>query len=487
MLKNKNGCLCHFRSNILMNLSYLIFIFAIPSFSAILSNQERLDRVLANSNSGNTVESKDVLEHGNVLDLFPVDDITKNHDHFEQDSDSSQVSFWDDIPNVWADYFSIPWEMLNPADLSELGLFQFTQSGRFFDVKSLGPSFAFTLPFDENGLFIPSNTSLLFLFNTSRVAENTRKSMEEIVLKDDVSIKSARGDSNAIIQTSLPFGLPKYHYVQHYSLLVPKHLVKADLQLLPMLSGDNWVRQIGLRRVAIPLPKDMLQTNGPILAFVFKSGESLVDFVDRKSPEHANVAKILAMEEEIEKRYKSDNYTLVSNATDSLKLSRKEYHNAKAKLTDSLIKTSSDIAKAVLASSSTFFDNFAKRWASTVGVESLQRSTFCQINIHFHEQSYCLKFDKDGDAVVSLLSVPSDKLNSDHSDSGLSKRDWDAVKDYIEDKKDELFDKMSSTSEKLDDFMGGIHDYAYSLGEKTEDAYYSLKWYIMNKLGKFHF
>ena len=39
----------------------------------------------------------------------------------------------------------------------------------------------------------------------------------------------------------------------------------------------------------------------------------------------------------------------------------------------------------------------------------------------------------------------------------------------------------------VDDFMGGIHDYAYSLGEKTEDAYYSLKWYIMNKLGKFHF
>lgn len=27
---------------------------------------------------------------------------------------------------------------------------------------------------------------------------------------------------------------------------------------------------------------------------------------------------------------------------------------------------------------------------------------------------------------------------------------------------------MSSTSEKLDDFMGGIHDYAYSLGEKLK-------------------
>lgn len=480
-----------YTSQISILLISLVLLAALPSHSAILSNQGRLDRIIANSNPRNTVDPKDVLEHGSLAGSFSFEEENFNNSddlqNLSKSTDSTQAHLWDSIPNIWANYYSIPWEMLNPSDLNELGLNQFTENGRFFDVKFLGPSFALTIPFDDNGLFIPGNTSLLFLFNTSRVNEGSKKHMEDIVLNEGNEFRSNnKQSSNAIVQTSLPFGLPKYHYVEQYSLLVPKHLIDIDQRLVSVLSGDNWVRKIGLRRVAIPLPNNMLQANGPVLAFVFKSGESLADFVEDESPEYTNVAKILAMEEEIEQKYKYmfDNATVFPNSTGPSQMARKEYYQAKLKLTNSLIKTSSDIAKAVLSSSSTFFDNFSKRWASKVGVESLQHSTFCQVNIRFHEQSYCLKFDSDGSAVVSLLSVPSDKLNSDHSDSHLAKRDWDSIEAYTSGKKEDFVDSVQAASEKLSDVMGAVHDYAYALGEKTDGAYKSLKYRIKSKLGK---
>lgn len=481
--------------------------------AAILSDQERLDKLYLHRTSRNTVKPNDVFDPGFTEKLkHDPSIIIDSGDQLQSSSSSAdsstshqvQAQNWHSlIPNVWADYYSVPWEMLNPQDLDSMGLSEFTKTGRFFDIKSLGPSFALTLPIDENGLFIPGNTSLLFMFNTSRLATGPKqKSSKE---KKDVPSTSSKlvaeinsnpdpevnpgtiserssnslqssdsfvnnlnnflyhepsSDSNGrmvytdpdskaeavkIIQTSLPFGLPRYHYVINYSLLVPKHLLKLEHQMIPVISGDKWVNKIGLRRVAIPLSKEMLQTEGPVLVFVFRSGESLRDFVEEE-----DVANLLAKEEKLEMDIKNGFTHPFSAMTSLLKSSglqkdtsaanantntkgqqkdhhrrisisalkaKKQYNHAKNRITDALVKSSSDVAKAVLASSSTFFDNFAKRWAATVGVESLLHSTFCQVNCRYHEQSYCLKFEKEGNAVVSLLTIPSDKLNTDHSDA----------------------------------------------------------------------
>lgn len=489
----------------------LVFLATAPSLSsaAILSNQERLDRILSNQTPENTVDPKDVLEHGIAPHGFPYANAEENNSDqiyaSNGDTDSSDEiisgshlsSLTSLVPNVWADYYSIPWEMLNPHDLSNLGLSRFTDSGRFFDIKSLGPSFALTIPIDDTGLFIPANTSLLFIFNTSRVAEETLKNMEEMISNTnedpetsekfvDDGLKSSSDKKrapDAITQAALPFGLPQYHYVQQYSLLVPKRLIKLDHNVVPVLSGDAWVRKIGLRGGAIPLSKDMLQTDGPVLVFVFKSGETLADFVEDGSPEYASVAKLLDMEEKIEQEYK---FNVIGHVTETEQtiLARKQYHHAKSRITNALMKTSSEIAKAVLSSSSTFFDNFAKRWASTVGVESLQYSTFCQANFLFHEQSYCLKFEKDGNAVVSLITAPSNTFNLDYSvPSQLRKRDLSSIKEYVKSKEHDMLEKMVGTSLKLDSFMSVVGEYASALGEKSEDSYFSLKWHLLNKFG----
>lgn len=419
------------------------------------------------------------------------------------------------VPNVWADYYSVPWEMLNPVDLASLGgMKEFVATGRYFDIKSLGPSFALTLPIDDKGLFIPGNTSLLFMFNTSRSVS------PKSVSSDTGPAHFADINAARIIQTSLPFGLPRYHYVENYSLLVPKHLLsQSAVKTVPVETGDAWVRRIGLRRIAIPLSKEMVQTSGPVLAFVFRSGESLRDFV-----EEADVARLLAQEERLEKeidaredgdvgkhglrgvtpavlhKYRtkkknmgegtsnvltSSNNTL-SNGTilqtptrEDLGRARGHYTHAKNHINDALVKSSSDVAKAVLASSSTFFDNFARRWAATVGVQSLLHSTFCQVNCKFHEQSYCLKFEEEGHAVVSLLSVSSDSLNSPQQQQqhqGLKRRGLrtaDRVKYALEDR---VF--------ALGQIMLGVRDYANKIGIKNEAKYYNLRAIISSKIGK---
>lgn len=537
--------------------------------AAILSDPRRLDALMRSRTRENTVDRRDVIDPPLYRNQYaPSSSVVRPFSNtsseinstasFLSSSDPESPNWNDPIPNVWSDYYSVPWEMLNPTDLDALGLSQFTKTGRFFDVKSLGPSFALTLPIDENGLFIPGNTSLLFMFNTSRSGPkskhlvmdkkthqilNTEQDSPSELLSDESlgpqtgSAATADGNSNnvfstpesnaaKIIQTSLPFGLPRYHYVINYSLLVPKHLLKLEHQLISVESGDAWVRHIGLRRVAIPLSQEMLQTNGPVLAFVFRSGESLRDFVEEEE-----VARLLAQEERFEQEIKEKDDTdatkhglrgvtpavlskyrnskkkasaaaadaqgddasgsPATNSTlplpgathDDIRKAKGYYNHAKSHINDALVKSSSDVARAVLASSSTFFDNFARRWAMTVGVESLLHSTFCQVNCRYHEQSYCLKFEEEGNAVVSLLTVPSDHLNADHSDGNTLKKrglGGSVLRAQTDRVKYSLEDRMYALSR----LMGGLRDYANQVGIKNESRYYSLRAYLSDTLGK---
>ena len=292
------------------------------------------------------------------------------------------------LPDIWSEYYSIPWDLLNPQDLSVIGLRQFAKLGSYADLESLGPSFSMRLPISKQGLFIPQNTSLLFLFNTS-----TAHNYPQDIVSNRIRMpkKNNTMDALQVIQTSLPFGLPAFHYVADYSLLVPKTLLDNKMTIVPFHSASRWVRHIGLRRIAIPLSSDMMDDSRLVMAFVFRSAKSLDDFVE---------------EEELDSMMRMSQENAQENATEN------NYKKAKAYIDESLLLSSSDVAKAVIASSSEFFDNFARKWVASVGYESLLYSTFCQVNCRYHEQSYCLKFREGHHATVSLLNIPTDNLNN---------------------------------------------------------------------------
>lgn len=307
-----------------------------------------------------------------------------------------QAIQWEEkLTDVWSEYYAIPWELLNPEDLSEIGLNGFTQLGSYADLNALGPGFAMDLPISRNGLYIPNNTSLLFLFNTSSAYNSPGEVVSKFRETDTM-------DAAKVMQTSLPFGLPAFHYVVDYTLLVPKPLLSRHMDIVPFQTASQWVRHIGLRRVAIPLSKDMMN-NGLVMSFVFRSAKSLEDFVDE------------------------DQLALLRQQTERLAKSKESpIRKAKNYIAESLLLSQSEVAKAVISSSTKFFDNFALRWVGAVGYESLLYSTFCQVNCKYHEQSYCLKFKEGQHATVSLLNIPQGNFNSK-----IQKRSEDATTDRL--------------------------------------------------------
>lgn len=509
-------------------------------------------------------------QNGNSQENIQESLNSKQDDETYSSKETTDTKDNDPKGDVWQDYYTFPWEMLNPDDLTALGLREYAKNGKYFDIQSLGPSFYMTVPTDERGLFIPSNTSLLFLFNTSRATNSLKyhnyekkvrkeRSPSEILLnsntnesdnydwklspqldennievgiekktfevehenletaniklEDESKLSDPKAKREAaafnIIQTSLPFGLPRYYYVINYSLLIPKSLFNAPHELISVMSGDRWVNKIGLRKIAIPLSKKMLQTNGPILAFVFRSGQKLEDFVE------GDVADILAKEEKNLsiglKSFLKDSFSANGGASSSSSSggnnidtnspayikAKKRYTMAKNHITDALVSSSSDVAKAVLASSSKFFDNFAKRWATTIGFESLSHSTFCQVNCRFHEQSYCLKFEEEGGAIVSLLSLASDELNNErknNEEEAAAKAQMDTTYTRKKGKRSnkifkraEVFETLQDLSEdsygvvaeNIHEFMEGVRAFASS----ATDKYYTLRCFLARKSG----
>lgn len=357
-------------------------------------------------------------------------DLSQNFELTEEDiSLQHQVIQWKEkLTDVWSEYYSIPWELLNPQDLSEMGLSEFSQFGTYADLKTLGPVFTMNLPINKEGLFIPKNTSLLFLFNTS-TAYNSPGEAVTNKIRDHSKVEPFE-----VIQASLPFGLPAFHYVADYSLLIPKPLLDRQMNIVPFQSASHWIKHIGLRRIAIPLSRDMINENELVLAFVFRSAKRLEDFVS---------------EEEL--------VAFTQQKEDLTGARGKSYRKAKTYIDESLLLSQSEVAKAVISSSSGFFDSFARKWVTSVGYESLLYSTFCQVNCRYHEQNYCLKFRKGQHATVSLLTIPADELNR----PGIHKR---SIRDTLED-----FDsKTSDTIAKIKEFMEGVKAASFEYGQISE-------------------
>lgn len=332
----------------------------------------------------------------------------------------SQVITWEeDQTDVWAEYYAVPWEFLNPQGLSEIGLSEYSQVGTYADLKSFGPAFTMNLPLSKEGLFIPKNTSLLFLFNTS-TAHNFP---DDTVSKKFRKSNRANIESFEVIQTSLPFGIPTFHYVADYSLLVPKSLFASQVNIVPFQNAGNWLSHMGLMRNAIPLSKDMVNKQELLLTFVFRSAKKLEDFLGED--------ELLAMAQQTEH---------LSGVRE------KSYNQAKSYIDESLLMSQSEVAKAVISSSSGFFDNFARKWVTAIGYESLLYSTFCQVNCRYHEQNYCLKFKQDQHATVSLLAIPADDLNSGRHEKRSFKETYE--------------DKASESIENIKAFMAKVSDSA---------------------------
>lgn len=263
--------------------------------------------------------------------------------------------------DVWSYYYVVPEALLNVEDMEAIGLKKMVETGRLVDMNSLGRVFTINALNDQKSRFLPQNASLMFLFNTS-------SKMEVPPVSDNVL-------SEQFIQTSLPFGLPQYHYMANSFLLVPKVDVDSEsVRNLPLVSGDVWIDKLGFDRTQIPLSREVMGSpNKPIMTFMFQCGENLNEF---------------------NTTVKTD-YRLL-NASDS-------YWLAKKRISDVLVTSSSEVAKAVIASSDEFFDKFARLWINTLGYDVLLNSVFCQVNTRVHELSYCLRISENG-LMISLVS-----------------------------------------------------------------------------------
>lgn len=205
---------------------------------------------------------------------------------------------------------------------------------------------------------IPLNTTLLFVFNSTRYLSpgcgNTNGGSSNGNNGNDNNI----GIMSKFMQTSVPFGLPQYHVLVDYFLLVPANYTQPFA-----FSPDLVIKEINARKCRLPLFLDMIGTRDPLLALIFKT-------VDEP-----------AVDEKKEETKKSD---------------RVRYPGAAQKCKERLREVSnspgtSGIARAALVQSARFFDEFAHLWVSALGLESLYSSVFCQMNEVVTEQSFCLQ------------------------------------------------------------------------------------------------
>lgn len=273
----------------------------------------------------------------------------------------STVFQYERFVDVWSSYYVVPGALLNVEDMEAIGLKDMVETGQLVEMNSLGRVFTMNALNDQKQRFLPQNASLMFLFNTSS--------------KMDVPPVSDNVLSEQFIQTSLPFGLPQFHYMAESFLLVPKvDMDSESSRSLPLVSGDVWIDKLGFDRTQVPLSREVMgPPSRPIMTFVFQCGESLNEFNTTVKMDYRNL-----------------------NASDS-------YWLAKKRISDVLITSSSEVAKAVIASSDEFFDNFARLWINTLGYEVLLNSVFCQVNTRVHELSYCLRISENG-LMISLIS-----------------------------------------------------------------------------------
>ncbi|KAG5365833.1 hypothetical protein CJU89_0226 [Yarrowia sp. B02] len=205
-----------------------------------------------------------------------------------------------------------------------------------------------TLDLDGRRVDIPVNTTLLFVFNSTQY------------------LAPGCGDSDfsQFMQTSVPFGLPQYHALVDYFLLVP-----ANYSQPFAFSPDLVIKEINARKCRLPLFLEMIGTADPLLALIFKSvNEPPPEVAEPASPRHPGAAK------QCQQRLKD-----VCSSPDT-----------------------SGIARAALVQSAAFFDEFAKLWVSALGLESLYSSVFCQMNEVVTEQSFCLQITTS-DSRVSVI------------------------------------------------------------------------------------
>lgn len=92
--------------------------------------------------------------------------------------------------------------------------------------------------------------------------------------------------------------------------------------------------------------------------------------------------------------------------------------------------SSSEVARAVIASSYNSFDQFAKLWVEILGPNALLNSLFCQINSKVHELSYCIKIGESG-AIISVIH------RNDEDPMSFVKRDFHCDKNEEEEEEEE--------------------------------------------------
>ena len=398
---------------------------------------------------------------------------------------------------LWSNYYSIPFDLLNPADLQLLGLPATTQFVKLGSGAELREAFGSGVDLiSSHGLYVPrENTSLLFLFNKT-VADNRPHHFG--IKQAGESGKEA--DVMQIIQASLPLGLPNYHYVSQYSLLAPRTVVdnlahrqqlaaaageypdESPHQLLPagvpFRSATHWIRESGLKKMAIPLSTSMIKKSDFILTFIFNGADDLTDLYGH-TPNPAGNAP--------------DGTVSAFHAFENLGAELPQakvsaYREAQRFIDEALLLSRSDVAKAVLSSSSRFFDEFAKRWIANMGFDTLLYSTFCQVNALYFEQSYCLKFDKgtptssnnqnsasagNATAVISLLALEEEmphKYQSRLHQAGLLKRR--GLESSVMENYELLETKTDTAIENIRVFMESVQRHAKQTRKKTCKNFY---------------
>lgn len=156
--------------------------------------------------------------------------------------------------NIWKGYYAVPRSLLTADDLNAIGLEDYVELGVAVNVSTLGHSFTMHMLDENQHMFIPMNSSLMFLFNST-------STNNMIINNDDIL-------SDLFIQTSLPFGLPRYHYIVDLFLMVPKVKVQGNElwpRRLPLVSSDVWLERMGFNVREIPLLSEMVQPHSQYL------------------------------------------------------------------------------------------------------------------------------------------------------------------------------------------------------------------------------
>lgn len=333
---------------------------------------------------------------------------------------SSSVEYETSV-NLWKYYYVIPNALLNSDDLNALGLSEYVDGGNVLDMASLGRGFTINALNDHRPILVPQNASLMFLFNTSSVMEPPKTKNNML--------------SEEFIHTSLPFGLPRYHYIVGSFLLVPKKTFKDR----PLESADVCVERMGFDRNQIPLSKDLLNSpHQPIMTFILQCGQKLQDF-----------------------SHEDD----VSSTSDS-------YWLAKKRMSELLLTSNSEVAKAVIASSDEFFDNFARLWINALGYNALLNSLFCQVNTRFHEMSYCLKISGSG-LFISLINKDPENTGEtvlEKSKDLVKRGDGDEGEyEYEEEEgEEEDCDEEDEADSKFNHMKYFLHDWKYNAKKRAK-------------------